>query len=193
MEHIIISPGKLKLMLTKSDLSKYELDCTTLDSEDVKTRRAFRDLLSDVGRASGFDTSDDKLFIQLYPSKDGGAEIYITKLTAKPYPAEGKTVITSVYRFDSFDSLADVCARARACGSLSDTDSSAWYGDDAYFLIISKEMSAKERLRASSSRDPLLSSYGTHLGTSPAISAFVREHFSCFITEEAAALLAELA
>ncbi len=80
MEWIQISTNKLKIMLTAEDTRHYELDCEGSDYADVMTRAAFRDILRDVRKKSGFDASEDKVYIQMYPSKEGGCELFVTKI-----------------------------------------------------------------------------------------------------------------
>ena len=87
MEHILINSGKLKLMLTRADIVRYSLsgiiDGQSEDAEDPRVKKdALRQLLDEAGRIPGFD-GRGRMFIQLYPSRDGGAEIYITRLTTR--------------------------------------------------------------------------------------------------------------
>ena len=80
MEWIKISANKLKIMLTAEDARHYDLDCNTSGSSDMATRAAFREILSDVCRETGFDTRQEETYIQMYPSKEGGCELFITKM-----------------------------------------------------------------------------------------------------------------
>lgn len=80
MEWIRISPNKLKIMLTAEDARHYELDCNCSNYADGITRAAFREILTDVGHEIGFDAADDKTYIQMYPSKEGGCELFVTKI-----------------------------------------------------------------------------------------------------------------
>ena len=80
MEWIRISPNKLKVMLTAEDAKHYDLDCSNAGCTDILTRAAFRDILLDVCRETGFDTEEDKTYIQMYPSKEGGCELFITRI-----------------------------------------------------------------------------------------------------------------
>lgn len=188
MEHILISPGKLKLMLTKSDLDKYNLDCAALEGEHTHTRRAFRALLSDVKRVAGFDAASDKVFIQLYPSRDGGAEIYITRLmaAADSHTAQNKRTVTEVYRFPSMSALLAACSHADA--SHLPHGSSAWHGDDGacYLIVTDTADTAYSRFSAN------MRAFGYKL-TSPAASAYVTEHATCLVEKNALTTLASLA
>lgn len=80
MEWIRISQNKLKIMLTAEDARHYELNCEEANYTDSVTRTAFREILTDVKREADFDASEDKVYIQMYPSKEGGCELFITKI-----------------------------------------------------------------------------------------------------------------
>lgn len=80
MELIMISDSKLKIMLTNEDMKAYAIDCSTLDYENTETRRAFWSILDEAKHRTGFDAASEKVFVQVYPSKEGGCEMYITKL-----------------------------------------------------------------------------------------------------------------
>lgn len=187
MEHILISPGKLKLMLTKSDLDKYNLDTASLEGAHTHTRRAFRALLSDVKRVAGFDASSDKVFIQLYPSRDGGAEIYITRLVSTDERIDKNSQhATGVYRFSSLGDLLSACAHSYTTPKPS--KSSAWQCDDgAYYLITSDKFNTPlERFEES------MRTYGHAVNANEA-KAYVFEHSNCLIDENAICTLARLA
>lgn len=189
----MISPGKLKLMLTKSDLDKYELDAATMDSEDTMTRQAFRTLLADVKRVSGFDASNEKVFIQLYPSRDGGAEIYITRLTKPSDKVRDAAAIkvTGVYRFDNISLMLEACSRIPD-GALPDA-STAWQSGDGYYLITETSLSYRELNSDKRERlSELLIGYSRPIN-SPAATAFLKEHGECLVERDAVATLAELA
>lgn len=80
MEWIRISNNKLKIMLSAEDTKRYELNCEAADIGDAMTRAAFREILSDVQHETGFDAAEDKVYIQMYPSKEGGCELFITRI-----------------------------------------------------------------------------------------------------------------
>ena len=74
-------------MLTRADIVRYSLsgiiDGQSDGAEDPRTKKdALRQILDEAGRIPGFD-GRGRMFIQLYPSRDGGAEIYITRLTSR--------------------------------------------------------------------------------------------------------------
>lgn len=89
MEWIRISTNKLKIMLTAEDARRYALNCAEANGAVPLAHAAFREILHDVKERTGFDTTDDKIYIQMYPSKEGGCELFITKtglLLTEPQP-----------------------------------------------------------------------------------------------------------
>lgn len=80
MELIRIGDSKLKITLTSDDMTQYELDCDTMDYGNSETRKAFWAILDRARDMTGFDAAGNRVFVQLYPDKKGGCEIYITKL-----------------------------------------------------------------------------------------------------------------
>ena len=89
MELIVISESKLKIMMTASDMAHYELENVCLDCADSHIRAAFRHIFDDARDRIGFETEGERLFIQFYASKEGGCEIFVTKLgdTEPSFPA----------------------------------------------------------------------------------------------------------
>ncbi len=80
MELIVISESKLKIMLTAPDMARYRLEPNRMDCADARTRAAFRHIFDDARAEIGFDTEGERLFVQLYASREGGCEIFVTKL-----------------------------------------------------------------------------------------------------------------
>ena len=79
MELIVISDRKFKIMLTAPDMAHYDLNPEDMTESDGRTRLAFRHLLDDCGQI-GKDTRGEKLLVQVYASKGGGCEIFVTKI-----------------------------------------------------------------------------------------------------------------
>ncbi len=128
MEWIRISNNKLKIMLTREDAARYALCPDTADYADALTRRAFKAILTDVRRETGFDAADDKLYIQMYPSREGGCELFVTKMgieiMTKPSTSTYKTQNSPTERqrrsmafcFWDMACLIAVCRRLLALG-----------------------------------------------------------------------------
>ncbi len=80
MELLVISESKLKVMLSREDMEKHGISDSELNYDDPATRKKLLGVLDEIKAQSGFDTAADKLLIQLYPSRDGGSEMFVTKL-----------------------------------------------------------------------------------------------------------------
>ncbi len=83
MELILISESKLKIMLTEEDMHLYGITCDVPDSSSVTSRKAFWNMLDEAKVQTGFDPAGCKLFVQMYPSKSGGCELFVTRLGTK--------------------------------------------------------------------------------------------------------------
>ena len=82
MEILKISESKIKIMLSPADVRSFGLDVDDVDGSDTKTRAKVFEILDEVKRLYGFDHEGNKLLVQFYPAKDGGAELFVTKLGA---------------------------------------------------------------------------------------------------------------
>lgn len=171
MELIVISENKLKVMLTADDMRHYNLDCDTMDSDSGPTRRAFRCILDDARAQTGFDTGKDKIFVQLYPGKSGGCEMFVTKLGTgkkegeKPAQAPPKREPVPkeyAYVFSSLSHLLMASRRLR--GDFSGTARAFTdRGKKEYFLILSEDapvLTEYEGRRCKSREIPYILEYG---------------------------------
>ena len=141
MELIIINDRKLKITLSESDMKEYDIDCGTVDYSRTETRRAFWSLLDEVKHRTGFDAASDRVYIQIYPSREGGCEMYVTKLGTMPDDSyatgEGVSVSAGVkkaFAFPGTGPMLRVCRqleRQGFCGT-----SAAYSTDDGSFLLI---------------------------------------------------------
>ena len=197
MELIVINENKLKITLTESDMKQYSLDSNTIDYDNTETRKAFWNILDEVKHQTGFDAASQKVFIQLYPSKEGGCEMYVTKIC----PARKSPELDSsselhrlqplhkrraAYSFRSIEDLISVCRRLYEIG-FSDK-SSAWRAFTDYFLIIEEpEENAYLPLTESS----FIFEYGKSENLKNTL-LFLHEHADCICNEDAVEKLSNL-
>lgn len=112
MELIRINSTRLKVMLDPADMEKFALDSSAIDYEDATTRRAFRAIFEEVRERIGFETAGEQVLVQVFPSRDGGCEMFVTRLPsdlpATPHSRLADRRITmmsmrrTAYRFRSF-------------------------------------------------------------------------------------------
>ena len=217
MELIIISQSKLKIMLSADDMRKYGLG-SDIDYADSKTRKAFRTILDEANTQTGFDAESEKIFIQLYPSKKGGCEIYITKidedsdcdgyaeLSVKLFeekaqskcverstgiiPSAKKRGIKERKRAYSFESAQDLLAVCRRLSSMGWKGKSSAYSDEnKIFYIILCDKSAIEPPCVDSLAFILEYGKAEHYAY---LSKYLDEHASCICKTKAVEQLGKL-
>ncbi len=150
MEILMISDTKLKVMLDAEDLQSFSLTAEELDYNNTETKRMFWDVLSRAKQSVGFDTDGHRVLVQLFPSRSGGCEMFVSKLgllcrsecdeqgepslsaviAKNPRVSQSAPRGTSVSAF-GFDTMACLLAVCRRLESLSyDGVSEAYLGDD---------------------------------------------------------------
>ncbi len=88
--------NEIRIRLTREDLASYETTVEDLDYDSPQGKRMILALLDKAKREMGFETSGEKIYIQLYPTGPGGCELFVTKLEReKKY----------CFRFSDFDTL----------------------------------------------------------------------------------------
>ena len=148
MELIVINESKLKVTLSADDLGEFSLNNDTLDYSNAETKKMFWDILSRAKHTLGFSTDGHRVLVQLYPSKAGGCEMFVTKLGllndclydhgtkegdivgihCKPsHKRSAGNSRVGVFGFDELSSLLSVCHRLRDIGY--DGNSSAYRCD----------------------------------------------------------------
>lgn len=216
MELIMISSSKLKIMLSADDMTKYALDAD-IDYSDQKTRQAFRTILNEAREKTGFDAESEKIFIQIYPSKKGGCEVYITKIdddseyecsglplklpetkflykcierSAGIIPPQRKRASKERKRAYSFYSLSDaiaVCRRLLSIGWRG--QSSAYCDENRVFYIILKDKNTQELSHLD--RLSFIIEYG-NTESHNSIVKYLCEHGSCICKSGAVEKLGNL-
>ncbi len=197
MELILISESKLKIMLTADEMEDNGIseDLLTYGEKDV--RKMFEGILEEAKIKTGFDSTTGRLVIQVYPSKDGGCEVYfICKPEGERYmgakektPVQRKKKEYCVYIFEEISDVADVCSVLKSSGY---TNESGLYtsknnkGDSRYYLVLQEEIPTNDRSRKRKSiaKSDLAAEYGTRFGGKDAM-LYIAEHTYPLIKENA--------
>ena len=145
MDLIYINDHKLKIILSEGDMKKYSLDSGDIDYDDKETRGILWNILSEAKESTGFDTDGGRIFIQLYPSKEGGCEMYVTKLGGPSHSKDNDNLTQKkgsegkrecAYSFESLNALLSVCRRLSSLGYSE--KSSVWNLQNKYYLILNE-------------------------------------------------------
>ena len=204
MELIRIGEGKLKIMLTPTDMRQFELSTDNFYDDSEKMHRSFRMLLDEVRRQSGFEADDHRISVQYFPSREGGCEMFISNLsndreraTCALTPAQGMQPSTRTrgsfcrsfaYRFEGMNDLLSVCRRLLPMDYIS--ASSAWRDDAGrYYLFIntfaSSPFATPEELY-------FIVEYG-HLENAAQLRLYLAEHGAVVCAEDAVGTLGAIA
>ncbi len=156
MELIKINDQKLKIMLTPSDMTQYDLSVEHIGENSEQMHRSFRLLLEEVRKQIGFDFDDRRISVQYFPSREGGCEMFVSSILPycsgeerKKLPVahtgsaltvrSGKQCTGSfqrdgAYRFHSLETLLQVCHRLQSIGYIGESTA---YRDEQndYFLL----------------------------------------------------------
>ena len=150
MELIKVNSVKLKIILTPKDMEEMDITNETLDYDSVKTRSALRNILEKAKIETGFDTKRDKIYVQVFPSNDGGCEMFlIRRAKLLPEPDENeKTYLRKKYRLTSdsaherkeyiavsknIDDIIELCLRLKYEGFKG---ISSLYDMNKYFYLV---------------------------------------------------------
>lgn len=196
MELILISEKKLKVMLTAADMELYELTCDNLDYDNTETRRAFWNILDEAKRRTGFDAARDRVFVQVYPSKSGGCEMYVTKLRQDTRSATEQNAAVrlspeppeedAVFAFKVLPDLLTVCGKLSERGCTPDSSVYLDENGERYFLVFGRDVGA--------GREPpytFITEYGVKLDSG--LINYIREHCDCICRGNAVRTLGTLA
>lgn len=203
MELIIIGENRLKIMLTGEDMARYELADLQHPEESgdgvtPHTREALRHIFADARNESGFDTEGERLFVQLYASKGGGCEIFVTKLGR---PVEEK-LLKRIMEEDTvikekrertvwlrLEQLAHVCALCRRLLSVGFRGKSALYipaeEENGWYLSLTLREEAGESVSF-----PFLWEYGEE--SRGDLGAYLTEHGRVICSRGAVEILARI-
>ena len=141
MELIVISDTKIKLILTASDMKTYALDFETADYDSPKNRRAIWRLFDDVKSRSGFDIDFERVLVQVWPSRDGGCEMFISKISTPVLKGKtgegGARYITYIYVFEGLKNLLCVCKALVHRAYIK--PSQVWHDEGKWYLFLEGE------------------------------------------------------
>ena len=155
MDLIKISDTKLKIMLTSSDMSQYDLHNDHISIADTHVRNVLRRLLEKAKEQTGFDGDMTRLYVQMYPGADGGCELFISKPESDDAAAICTPPIFSgtqtqsralraaerygwdmcAYSFVQLEHLIAACKRLRSIGFCGRSDLFATYKSEYYLIL----------------------------------------------------------
>ena len=145
MEMIMISPRQLKVMMDANDMIEYELSSDGGDGRLCR-RDALRRILRKAKDATGFDPDGARVTVRMFPSRDGGCEMFVTLLggelagdgVKKPQGKRARDGM-AVDAFGSIGELIGACKRLAGAGYSDESFAYRQYDRTRYYLAIESE------------------------------------------------------
>ncbi len=153
MEFLTVGNSKIKVVLSRGECESRGIKSDGADYDSPDMRRKIRALLDEAKERVGFDIGREKVLVQLYPSGDGGAEIFITKLGAVSKEVAGMlsrsdnvAVISARRAYYIFDSLENLICAVRSIAPFSPEDSAVHLFDSGEYCLSFCEKEGKRTL-----------------------------------------------
>ncbi len=151
MEFIKINDSSIKIMLTSNEVKEYELENDgELNENEVK--KMFSRLLSQAKKELGFKYAKERLVAEIFSSKGGGCEIFISCLLgeSKMYKDRGEEALLSklklqnqIFSFDDFQNLMIVLEQL--CKMKCKKSTSVYYdAEKSRYCLILEDVSKKD-------------------------------------------------
>ena len=147
MDLIPIGEGKLKVSMSNSDLSEFGIESDMIDYSMPETKKMLKEILKKAEAELDFTCKAHRTLVQVYTSRSGGCEIFITQLNATTekneycslhcrsvYDRSEDDGYCGIFAFDKLEYLITVCRRLYEIGYVG--NSSAYKGDDKRFYLM---------------------------------------------------------
>ena len=131
MELIRISLDKIKISLSKAELEEYDLTVDSIDYGKSKTKEAFRELFVEAKERTGFEADGEKVFVQIFRAKNGGCEIFVSRIARET--ARDKSENAKTFAFPDLDELVRACRALMDIGFCKRSDA---YAENGQFYLI---------------------------------------------------------
>ncbi|MBQ9086100.1 MAG: adaptor protein MecA [Clostridia bacterium] len=193
MDFLKINENKLKITLTAEDLEEWDMDAEELDYGSPQTRALLQDLLRRADLAVGFPTERARVLVQLYSSRDGSCEMFVSRIGVASAEEGGSSPllhckpshrsaggVAGAFGFDRLEWLLCVCRRLRGIGY--GRNSAVYRGDDRRYYLFLEGLDPLGYLNPD--EYSFISEYGSVESVS-AMRQFLREHGTPICTENA--------
>lgn len=183
MEIIKIGRDSFKISLDSNEAKKYELIESIRANDCMST--SIKVLLEALKEKSGIDFGKERVSAEVYISKDGGCEVFVSKMPEITPITKNNTKPRSrlIYRFETLEHLLMVCeGLKRAC---YDDKCDVYYNKNTntYFLVM-------YGIYPKDIKYAFLCEYGTKLKSN--LYIYIVEHCECIFSENAVEIFSKL-
>ncbi len=185
----LLDDKTVKVLLSKIDMTAYNLCYDEMDYKNPQTKRVILKLIDEIKKEVKINLTTGKLFIEAFPYADGGCILYVNVLDP------GKTETQSQKKLNSgFDTpLIFVIEDINLLGVLSNRlmtryshiilKSALYLWDEKYYLLLYTYFKMDSEIMK------LIGEYGKFYGKGTIQSAIVKEHAKELIKNDAIAML----
>ena len=131
MEVIRINRERIKIMLSPTDMEEMNINCDMLEVLDKDGKEAFSKIMQEARNKCGFISCGRKIYVQVFPSKDGGCEMFITKINDGEISDRLSKRKKYYYKFRCFEDLMKFCQAMMSlnynCSAYKDIEKENYY------------------------------------------------------------------
>ena len=80
MQFTRISKSKVKVIISEEECRRYKIVATDGEYDSLQLRESLPEIFKEMKAGINFNFGTEKVLIQLYPTEDGGCEMYVTTL-----------------------------------------------------------------------------------------------------------------
>jgi hypothetical protein len=179
MDITYINSKSIKISLTKKELGEKRICASDMDYDDVNTRRLIHEILDIAYSESGFDVGHEGAYVRVFPSNDGGCELFISKKNDVLHKCENMENGGMICVLPDAENLFLLCGRLKKDGFYG--HSSLYAQNDSFLLCYRYERKLPSYLSCKSKGclpDKFLfaSEYGDVFPATPEKLAYLGEH-----------------
>lgn len=173
-----IDSRTIKVVLSDKDMAEYDLTYEEMDYSDSATRQAILEIMRRVQNKINLGIDHNKLFIEAFPSPEGGCILYVNIVEFEP--PEKPTVKAKkelprydtplIFELENLDAVTAVCKRLATDMQAGIVKSSLFHYEAHYYLLLYTYCRMERKIQF------ILQEYGDFLGKSTVLAAFFREH-----------------
>lgn len=181
-----ISKSTVKATLTPADLSRFKLDYDSISETNTQTKKLIVYILNELLRLKGKDLSNEHLYIEVFPTVNGGCLLYLSVSSDLTEENDNDDDLPAefIFSFSNTDELIGCAAELKRLFGKYIKNSSLYYSDEDFRLII--------EVSEGSSVNELSDKYREEQHELNIKAAHTREHCTKLISSCAVERLAQL-
>ena len=208
----MVNSLKLKIILTPEDMKELNISNESLDYGSSATRRAFKSILEKAKNETGFETGNDRIYVQVFPSNDGGCEMFLTKRgRLLPEPDENKSsLLHKKYKFareseekhqeyiaytPNIENIIEMCIRMKSSGFSGISKLYSFKENFCLYIRFPKKFPSfvqdAYETEDDNTRFSFMSEYTDLYFAETLAKEYIKEHWKLLIGEKAVELLAQ--